>query len=320
MRNKIRIIELGNKSTELVHNLVVSLNQIQKAFDFNLDEKPLKLNPKKAKDGIYDEDYIWSVVRPHWQSNYSNDEYPMVICHVPLPDETFSSSESRGAIVSTFGIERILEPDLDLDKFLKYVIMSIVIDQNNEYGDLHKQKTLGCPNDYCDDLSELNIGMRAGSYCKDCNRFFHNAIEKGDVSLLEYTSVYRVLDKICGRRICFVLTPFNETFNPILKSIEGVVTQQGYTFISAKDLVAPREIMQIIYEMIQRAEIIIADLTGKNPNVFFEVGYANACKKSTILITQDVEDVPFDLGHRHYLKYSVDNLSESLTKKLEQFL
>lgn len=52
-----------------------------------------------------------------------------------------------------------------------------------------------------------------------------------------------------------------------------------------------------------RARIVIADLTGKNPNVFYEVGVAHTVGENVILITQRIEDVPFDLRHLRHIQY-----------------
>ena len=53
--------------------------------------------------------------------------------------------------------------------------------------------------------------------------------------------------------------------------------------------------MDVIWESINRARIVIADTTTRNPNVFYEIGICHTLGKDVILITQDSEDVPFDL-------------------------
>jgi nucleoside 2-deoxyribosyltransferase len=63
-------------------------------------------------------------------------------------------------------------------------------------------------------------------------------------------------------------------------------------------------IVEVIWTEICSAEVIIADLTGKNPNVFYELGIAHTLGKETIMITQNRDDVPFDLRHLRYIEYS----------------
>src|SRR4051795_6436107 len=76
-------------------------------------------------------------------------------------------------------------------------------------------------------------------------------------------------------------------------------------------------IMDDIARSIQRARLINADLTGRNPNVFYEVGIAHALNKQVLLMTQSIDDVPFDLRHRRALVYEY---SPRGCKKLEKDL
>ncbi|HKS40840.1 MAG TPA: hypothetical protein VJX74_09545, partial [Blastocatellia bacterium] len=51
------------------------------------------------------------------------------------------------------------------------------------------------------------------------------------------------------------------------------------------------------------AQLIIADLTGMNPNVFYDVGYADALGKTVILLIQQGDDIPFDLQSQRHINY-----------------
>ena len=54
-------------------------------------------------------------------------------------------------------------------------------------------------------------------------------------------------------------------------------------------------IIEDILDNLNRADLVIADLTDKNPNVFYELGVRHALRHATILISQRLEDIPFDL-------------------------
>jgi hypothetical protein len=54
---------------------------------------------------------------------------------------------------------------------------------------------------------------------------------------------------------------------------------------------------------ISAADFIVADMTGRNPNVFYEVGYAHAKDKTCVLLTRDALDIPFDLKHHRHIIY-----------------
>jgi formylglycine-generating enzyme required for sulfatase activity len=69
-----------------------------------------------------------------------------------------------------------------------------------------------------------------------------------------------------------------------------------------------------ICQNIQRARFIVADVTGKDPNVFYELGIAHILGKPVILITQRPEDVPFDLRAMFYIYYGNDDGTASISK------
>ena len=69
-----------------------------------------------------------------------------------------------------------------------------------------------------------------------------------------------------------------------------------------------------IYRQIENCDFIIAEMTGRNPNVFYEVGYAHAKGKLCALITQNAADIPFDLKHHPHIVY--DGSIRDLIKKL----
>src|SRR5439155_20198182 len=73
----------------------------------------------------------------------------------------------------------------------------------------------------------------------------------------------------------------------------------------ADDLPIGRSILERILTGIRSAELIIADLTGKNANVFYELGLAHTQTKNVLLLTQDANDVPFDLRGLFCHTYSV---------------
>jgi nucleoside 2-deoxyribosyltransferase len=61
--------------------------------------------------------------------------------------------------------------------------------------------------------------------------------------------------------------------------------------------------MDDILKSIGAADVVLADLTRKNANVFYEVGICHALGKPVLLLAQSIEDVPFDLRHRRVLLY-----------------
>lgn len=62
--------------------------------------------------------------------------------------------------------------------------------------------------------------------------------------------------------------------------------------------------MKDVLKSISLADYLIADLTGRNPNVYYELGIAHALMKKVVLLAQDLQDIPFDLKHQRILEYS----------------
>lgn len=83
-------------------------------------------------------------------------------------------------------------------------------------------------------------------------------------------------------------------------------------------------IVQDIFSLIFRAQVVVVDFTGKNPNVMYETGIAHTLGKHVVPISQSLDDVPFDMRHHRVLKYYSNNeglnrLSSDLALKLRQF-
>jgi tetratricopeptide (TPR) repeat protein len=117
----------------------------------------------------------------------------------------------------------------------------------------------------------------------------------------------------------FVLMPFIGEFDDIYKfGIKGAAEDAGAYAERVDEQIFTEGILERIFNQISKADIIVADMTGRNPNVFYEVGYAHALGKIVLLLTQNADDIPFDLKHKPHTIYSgkIDVLRKELTKKL----
>ena len=117
----------------------------------------------------------------------------------------------------------------------------------------------------------------------------------------------------------FVLMPFIGEFDDIYKfGIKGAAEDAGAYAERVDEQIFIEGILERIFNQINKADVIVADMTGRNPNVFYEVGYAHALGKKVFLLTQNADDIPFDLKHKPHTIYSgkIDVLRKELTKKL----
>lgn len=96
--------------------------------------------------------------------------------------------------------------------------------------------------------------------------------------------------------ICFVIMPFGGWLDDYYKAIyKPAIEAVGLDPHRADDLFRPSTIVNDIWTYTRRAKLLVADLTGKNPNVFYELGIAHALAKPVVMIAESMEDIPFDL-------------------------
>lgn len=103
----------------------------------------------------------------------------------------------------------------------------------------------------------------------------------------------------------FMVMPFRDPFWEIYEDhIKRMVENMKLKITIGSDPFSKHDIMKEIWSLIHNAQLIIADATGRNPNVFYELGLAHALDKPVIIITQNAEDVPFDVRGKRYILYT----------------
>lgn len=118
----------------------------------------------------------------------------------------------------------------------------------------------------------------------------------------------------------FVLIPFERKFEDIYKfGIKGAANEVDAYAERLDEQIFTEGMLDRIFNQISKADVIVADMTGRNPNVFYEVDYAHALGKIVLLLTQKSDDIPFDLKHRQHTVYSgsIDTLKSELVTKLQ---
>lgn len=111
---------------------------------------------------------------------------------------------------------------------------------------------------------------------------------------------------------CFLIMPFKDSLRNVYDLIETVIESQcGLKCVRPDKISGSKRITDDIWKAINESRLVIADLTDRNPNVFYEVGIAHARHKAVILITQNPDmDIPFDVREIRYLRYNPENLSD----------
>jgi len=121
------------------------------------------------------------------------------------------------------------------------------------------------------------------------------------------------------KEICFVIMPFGEWFDQYFELLYApAIAEAGFEPVRTDSLYRPSAIVNDIWELTKRAKILLADLTGKNPNVFYELGLAHALAKPVILLSESLDDVPFDLRALRVINFNknVPDWGKSLAEKI----
>src|SRR3954468_14612227 len=88
----------------------------------------------------------------------------------------------------------------------------------------------------------------------------------------------------------FVLMPFDRKFDDVYQlGIKAACEEAGAYSMRVDEQIFHENILDRLYTQISKADLIVADMSGRNPNVFYEVGYAHALGKIVILLTDNSE-------------------------------
>ncbi|MES2285961.1 MAG: hypothetical protein V4547_09760 [Bacteroidota bacterium] len=139
-----------------------------------------------------------------------------------------------------------------------------------------------------------------------------NISNSGSGPLVDSSTEIRRLGKslaISATDSCFVMMPFASPLGEYYKQIyEPAIKKAGLNPMRAdQDIFGTGKIIDQIWSGINSAKVLIAELTKRNPNVYYELGLAHALKKPVVLVSSNEEDVPFDLQHIRVIYYDVND-------------
>ena len=136
-------------------------------------------------------------------------------------------------------------------------------------------------------------------------------------------------DDALARADLFVIMPFSEpwsegTYALIRRTVRQIAAPEGaLSLYRADEIAEPGQITQQIKEAIGSAHAVIADVTHVNPNVMWELGYADGLGKTIVILNQDPRSSPFDIADRRQVSYSAsptEKDEENLTRHLIEAL
>lgn len=154
-------------------------------------------------------------------------------------------------------------------------------------------------------LSDIQIQLdtKMGARLRDSRPDIFEELDKDVVKKAAQTPSHSSVIETTSR-LCFVMMPFSERFDNIYRLlIAPVVMDNGLTVLRADEMAGPGFIVEQIRTAVQQSRLCIADLTGANPNVLYEVGYAQAIGKPLVFIAEEASQLPFDIAHQRVILY-----------------
>lgn len=136
--------------------------------------------------------------------------------------------------------------------------------------------------------------------------------------------------EIASGDTCFVVMPFSPPIGTYYSLVfEPAIRKAGLTPARAdSEIFGTGKIIDQIWKGITEAKVLVAELTTRNPNVFYELGLAHALNKPVVLVAGKEEDVPFDLRHIRVIYYDttdpywgqklVDKVAENILSALKK--
>jgi hypothetical protein len=128
--------------------------------------------------------------------------------------------------------------------------------------------------------------------------------------LVDTSTDFKKLSKaasISSDDTCFVMMPFATPLGDYYSKIfEPAIEKAGLKAMRADDdIFGTGKIIDQIWSGINSAKVLIAELTSRNPNVYYELGIAHALRKPVVLVCANEQDVPFDLKHIRVIYYDM---------------
>lgn len=119
----------------------------------------------------------------------------------------------------------------------------------------------------------------------------------------------------------FVLTPFNEQYDEEYNWVKDFFITHQYSCTRGDDIKVSSNILGHIVKQMATSEIVVANISGRNPNVFYELGIAHALGKEVIIIAKSTNDITFDVSGGQVVIYSdKDDLNNGLNRWLVSLL
>jgi hypothetical protein len=133
--------------------------------------------------------------------------------------------------------------------------------------------------------------------------------------------VFRIPEATVEADLLAVMMPFRKEFDRVYEAIQNASVKNGLRCLRVDEMWGDATIIQDIFNLVYTSSAVVVDFTGKNPNVMYETGIAHTLGKDVFPITQNLDDIPFDMVHHRALRYFPNSEGlEELSTKLSSIL
>lgn len=116
------------------------------------------------------------------------------------------------------------------------------------------------------------------------------------------------------KKTCFIITPIGGSGTTIRRKIDGIINEViepvlnelGFCVEVSHRINDSGSVTNTIIKKVYESDLVIANLTGNNPNVMYEVALRHASAKPIIHITEDISNLPFDINDQRTIEYADD--------------
>jgi hypothetical protein len=312
----MHVFEWGRANDAELSNAIGVANQVQDSFQFELHHEIIPLKKRyKLQNGGYDLDRAASVLLrarklpkplilmtslPYTDGEHCRQKDWFFFGDISLKEDP------ETAIISSY-IWESFAPKRDLEKYILLMLATVAIDRVAKV-EFHS-RTKGCPLDYCEEVAAIDQVLANPKFCRECEVDLEKKIRAGMVTSAELSSVRRLLLRAANKKLAFVIMPFKARFWQLYrKSIAPALLDSGWTPVTASDFAKPQDILEAIIRGIREADLIVADISETNANVFWEFGIAYALGKDFVVLSSK-KKLPFDVARNRCIFYKKNAIS-----------
>lgn len=121
------------------------------------------------------------------------------------------------------------------------------------------------------------------------------------------------------QKTCFVVAPIGKEGSPIrkrsdkvLRILQEALSPYGYEPVRSDQIAKPGMISHTMIQLLAEAPLVVADLTGANPNVYYELAIRHAVKKPIIQLIAKGEKLPFDVGDMRTIPIDMSDMLQAV--------